>query len=251
MIDVENQHDIAVMTVAHGKVNALDLELLLELTAAFRTRAEDPRPLVVTGVGSTFCAGVDLRRIVAGGTDYVEAFLPALSDAFLAVFEHPAPVVAALNGHALAGGCVVAAACDARVAVRGRGTVGVTELLVGVPYPTAAVEILRHAVGDPAAALAVYRGRRYSMAEAQGMGLVTDLVEENDALLPTATQLASALGRLKRPAFTLAKTQLRRGAVERISAHRGVDDALLTQTWAAPDTMASIRSYLDGLKVAR
>lgn len=115
----------------------------------------------------------------------------------------PAPVVAALNGHALAGGCIIATACDARVAVRGGGFIGVTELLVGVPFPTAAVEILRHATN---------------------------------------------LGRLDRSAFTLAKTQLRRGALELVERHRAPDDAVLADRWTAPDTMNAIREYLRRLK---
>lgn len=225
MLDVDERDGVAVMTISHGKVNALDLELLDTLTQAFRSRSRDPDPVVLTGAGSTFCAGVDLHRIVEGGPDYVSAFLPALSDAFLAIFSHPPPVAAALNGHALAGGCILAAACDARVAVGDRGLVGVTELLVGVPFPTAAVEILRHAVGDPAATSAIYSGRRFTMTEAHDLGLVTDLVPDDAALMATATRLATTLGQLERPAFTLAKMQLRRGALELIGRHREADDA--------------------------
>jgi enoyl-CoA hydratase len=134
MLDLEERGDVAVMRLRHGKVNALDLELLLAISGAIRA-VDHGRAVVITGSGSTFSAGVDLRRIVAGGPSYVREFLPALSDSFMAIFDHPGPVVAAVNGHAIAGGCVIAAACDVRL--MSQGTIGLAELSVGVPFPPA------------------------------------------------------------------------------------------------------------------
>src|SRR5215471_19937891 len=103
MLDLEERGDVAIMRLQHGKVNALDLELLLAITEAMRA-ADQARAVVITGSGSVFSAGVDLQRIVAGGRSYVQEFLPALSESFMAIFDHPGPVVAAVNGHAIAGG---------------------------------------------------------------------------------------------------------------------------------------------------
>ena len=106
---------------------------------------DQARAVVITGSGSVFSAGVDLQRIVAGGPSYVREFLPALSDSFMAIFDHPGPVVAAVNGHAIAGGCVIAAACDVRLMAHGK--IGLAELSVSVPFPPVAMEIMRYAVG--------------------------------------------------------------------------------------------------------
>src|SRR5262249_41228244 len=152
----------------HGKVHALDLELLLAFTETMQRLAGGPA-VVLTGTGTVFSAGVDLRRIVAGGPAYVREFLPALSAAFLAVFDHPRPVVAAVTGHAVAGGCVIAAACDVRL--MSAGTIGLTELLVGVPFPTSALEIVRFAAGPAATGLAL-TGRALTPGEAFQIGLV-------------------------------------------------------------------------------
>jgi enoyl-CoA hydratase len=111
MLDVEKRSSVTVLRLRHGKVNALDLELLQAITAVMRDL--DPNEaVVITGSGSVFSAGVDLRRIVEGGRPYVEEFMPALSAAFLAIFDHRGPVLAAVDGHAIAGGCVIAAASD-------------------------------------------------------------------------------------------------------------------------------------------
>jgi enoyl-CoA hydratase/carnithine racemase len=82
------------LRLQHGKVNALDLELLHAITAALH-EVDERAAVVITGTGTAFCAGVDLRRVVAGGPPYAREFLPALTAAFLAVFDHPGPVLAA------------------------------------------------------------------------------------------------------------------------------------------------------------
>lgn len=250
MLEKREQDGVVVVEMAHGKVNALDLELLHALIAAFR---ETPAgvPIVLTGRGRAFCAGVDLQRLISEDAAYAERFIPALSDTFLTVFAHPAPVVAAINGHALAGGCVIAAACDVRLATAGPAQLGVTELVVGVAFPTAAMEILRHALGDAHAARLVYTGQRVSPDEAHRLGLVTDLVDADTPLLQAATTRAAELGRLGQPAYRLAKTQLRRDALDRIARHRTTDDVEVVDIWAAPETMTSIQGYLSDLQARR
>src|SRR5450759_3929181 len=109
MIELTHRGDVAILRMAHGKANAMDLELCQTLTARLdECRRSAARALVVTGDGRMFSAGVDLPRVVAGGAAYVRVFLPAVSHAFEALFSFPKPVVAAVNGHAIAGGCIMA-----------------------------------------------------------------------------------------------------------------------------------------------
>src|SRR3984957_16035225 len=125
MLETEDRSGVTVLRLKHGKVNALDTELLRAITAAIG--GLDPAAAVVlTGHGAAFSAGVDLKRIVDGGHPYVREFLPALTGPVLAVFNPPGPVVPAINGHAIAGGCVLAAACDVRLMAGGR--IGLSEL---------------------------------------------------------------------------------------------------------------------------
>jgi enoyl-CoA hydratase len=248
MLDIDEQPDLTTVTMNHGAVNAQDLELLETISDTFRTRRADPRPVVITGHSATFSAGVDLKRLVDGGPEYVERFIPALCEAFLAIFEHPAPVVAAVNGHALAGGFIIVAAADVRVGVAGRAGLGVTELLVGVPFPTVPLEIVRYAVGDAMAADLIYTGRRMDVEECRRIGLLAEVVDDAEALLPAAAARARQLGGLQQPAFGISKQQLRRDTVERIARHRQEDDDEVTAVWAHRDTLAAIERYLDGLK---
>jgi enoyl-CoA hydratase len=145
MIETAERDGVTLVRLDRPPVNALDTELNEAIAATF---GQLDGPIVLTGTGRCFCAGVDLRAILESGPADTERFLSSLIAGFLAVFDHPAPVVAAVNGHALAGGCVIAMAADVRY--MSSGTIGVTEIAVGVPFPVSAIEICRHVMGTSA-----------------------------------------------------------------------------------------------------
>ncbi len=239
MLTVEEDGDVAVVRMEHGRVNALDLELLEALTSAV---TGTDRALVLTGTGSAFSAGVDLRRILDGGPRYTEDFLTALSRMFRAVFDHPRPTVAAINGHAIAGGCVLALACDARLMSGGR--IGLSELAVGVPFPVAALEIVRHALG-PGADRAVLRAEVVDRDAARVLHLV-DEVTWPDELGTDAVAVARELAARPADVYAAAKERLHRPAVAAMEAAAGDDDAVLAG-WTSGTARGRIESALAAL----
>lgn len=245
MLDVEDRSGVMVLRLQHGKVNALDLELARAITAAMRD--VDPHAaVVITGSGSAFSAGVDLQRIVDGGRSYLAEFLPAMSAAFLAVFDHPAPVVAAINGHAIAGGCVLAAAADLRV--MSQGTIGLAELSVGVPFPPAAIEIIRYAAG-PAAARLVLTAALLDPPQARSAGLVHD-IDSPGTLLDSVLARAQQMAQVPADVFSFSKRQLQQPARDRMAASRGDEDAVLAM-WLSDSTRDAIAGYLNALRQRR
>jgi enoyl-CoA hydratase len=240
VIETTKDGGVAVLMLNHGPVNALDLELLTALPVALAETGD--APVVLTGAGRCFSAGVDLKRIVDGGAPYVEEFLPALSAAFLAVFEHPRPVVAAVNGHALAGGCVLAAACDVRF--MSGGTIGLTELAAGVPFPTVPLEIMRYAAGVAVNRM-VLTAARLDAAQAHRIGLVDEVV--TDDLLGAAVSSASELANVPAAVYARAKRQLREPVHARIAARRELDDPGVLAMWAGQATLDHLRDFLDKL----
>lgn len=247
-----SEHDgVATIRLDHGKANALDLELLQALAGALRDLERRAiRGLVLTGTGAIFSAGVDLQRLLADGDAYVRAFLPALADTFRLLFAFERPAVAAVNGHAIAGGCVLAAACDYRLMVRGNGTMGVPELRVGVPFPLVAIEILRFAASTAHLQELVYRGKTYGVDEARERGLVDEVVEPG-ALLERARAVVQALASEPAARFRLTKRQLRGPALAAVERHAVETDAEVLAEWSRPETMAAIGRYLDELKRTR
>ena len=163
---------VQLLTFSSGRVNAQDVELLKELTGALgELRSSGAGALVVTGAGRAFSAGVDLNRVVDGGAGYTDRLVPALSEAFEAMFSYPGPTVAAINGAAIAGGCVLACACDRRL-IGPEAQIGASEVRVGVAFPVAALEVMRYACGDRAEDV-LLGGRLYRGDEAIANGLPT------------------------------------------------------------------------------
>jgi enoyl-CoA hydratase len=244
MIDVKVGDGIAVVTMQHGKVNALDIEFCEALAARFKElAASDARAVVLTGQGKVFSAGVDLVRLSQGGADYVRKFLPSLHALYEAVFFHPKPVVAAVNGHAIAGGCVLAVCADRRIMARAAGRIGVTELLVGVPFPALAFEIVRLAVPPRFLAEVTHSGATYEPEAALDRGFVDELAEPSE-LLTDALAVAQELAALSPAAFAQNKKQIREPASERVAQSGAATDKAVTDIWCRPATLDYIRAYV-------
>lgn len=243
-IEREAHGDVVVLRMAHGPVNALDLELLNDLIGTLAELSETAPPMVFTGAGRSFSAGVDLKRITSGGPEYIGEFLRALSQAFLALFEYPGPAVAAVNGHAIAGGFVLAAACDHRVVADGGARIGLSELQVGVPFPTAAIEIVRYAVGTAQARGYALGAELVGVREAHGF--VDELVGA-EVLEHTAAMRARARGDLGPEAYLLAKRQVQRPVWDNIERHAATEDAVVTQLWSRADSLARIQKFMESM----
>jgi enoyl-CoA hydratase len=249
MIDVERRGPVAIVRLDHGKVQALDDIVLNELVARLdAVEQSDARAVVLTATGRVFSAGVDLQKVLDGGADYLARLIPALASAFGRLFAFPRPVVAAINGPAVAGGCILACACDRRILVAG-GRIGASELLVGVPFPVAALEILRWACGDRTEEV-VLTGRLYESDDALSVGLAHEIVAPDD-LLDRALAVATDFAAVAPRAFRLAKAQLRRPAVERIGADAPVVDPEVLALWTSADTLASIRAQVERMSRRR
>src|SRR5215471_1536368 len=122
VIESTMKDGVAVLAMRHGKVNALDTELCQALCGALDdAAAAGAAAVVLTGAGPVFSAGVDLKRVMAGREGYVAAFLPELRRAFTRLATVELPVVAAVNGHAIAGGFILVAAADWAVMAEGPG----------------------------------------------------------------------------------------------------------------------------------
>lgn len=232
---------MTVLRLDHGKVHALDSDLVSALRRALAEMAVSGEPLVLAGRGRTFSAGVDLKFILSADEATTRAFLRDMSALFAEVFAYPGPVVAAVNGHALAGGCVLALACDRRVGADGEWRMGVTELRVGVPYPPVVVEILRSALAPPLLEDLVFTGRSVGPAEALRLGLLDEVVAP-EQLEARAAAVAAELARIPAPAYVQTKALLRGPALRRAaSADAGATEDL----WCTEVVRASIRYYVE------
>jgi enoyl-CoA hydratase len=231
---------VTIVRIDHPPVNAFDLGLVDDAVATIRGITG---PIVITGTGKCFSAGVDLRAFIEGGADDNDRFLAALSGAFLTVFDHPAPVVAAINGHAIAGGCVLAMAADVRL--MSTGLIGLSEVAVGVPFPVAALEICRYAMGTSVTRAAL-EADNIDMRSAAQRGWIDEVVAPDD-LMARAVATAQALGQHSPAAYAAMKEQLHRHARAAIDAGAELD-ANVQALWRSEETRARISAFLDALK---
>jgi len=244
-ITTEWHGDVAVLRMRHGKANALDVDLCDALHGGFDDLAmSDARGVVLTGEGAIFSAGVDLKRLLDGGAAYVRRLLPALDRALESLFCHPKPVVAAINGHAIAGGCILACASDRRIMSEAAGRIGVPELRVGVPFPPLALEIMRSAVPARYLPEMVNGGATFDPSTAKQLWLIDEIVAPKD-LESRAVEAARALAAPGLGTFGVTKAQLRRPALQRAAEGARTFGAEIERLWTAPDSFAAIRDYVE------
>ena len=156
---IERKHDhVAVVTMNTNKVNAQNPTFFDDLHAAFdRLETEfDDCAVVLTGTGKVFSAGLDLDHHFAmfarQNIKEIDDWFAAYRATNLRLFTYPRPTVAAINGHAYAGGFITAIDCDYRIAAQGDMQFALNEVLIGIPMPAVYCEIIKYAIGTQAAA---------------------------------------------------------------------------------------------------
>ena len=245
MLNLETHDEITVLRMEYGKANAQDIEFCTEISEQMAEIERLPtRAVVITGHGRFFSGGVDLKRVIAGGVDYLRDFVPALVRCFESVFFHPKPLVVAVNGHAIAGGCILACCGDRRLMSDDeRAGIGVPELYVGVPFPAAAIEILRYACSPGHLQMLVGSGRSLRPDEALEAGLV-DALAAPDALESEALEVARRLASVRPEVFAVTKQQLRAPVRERIRASADATGEAVSRLWTSPETVAAIERFV-------
>jgi enoyl-CoA hydratase len=234
---------VAVLELATNKVNALDRDVFDQITAVVAKCEDDPDvgSLVVTGKGSVFSAGLDVSQVLANDISYTTDLLDSLETALTRLFLSPLPTVAAVNGAAIAGGCLLACTCDKRL-IAEEARIGVTELKVGVSFPVMTVELLGHVCGPDAERL-MFDAVPVDAADACRFGLAHQSfpgAELRAAALSEAERLAS----LDRESYALAKETSRRATFSEGIPEVEELESRVRNHWCADGTRASLGRLL-------
>jgi enoyl-CoA hydratase len=244
MIEIEERGSVAIARIVRGKGNALNLALLEAFDKCLtELGASQARAIVVTGQGSVFGAGVDLPELVAGGDAYINKFIPLLSQVFERLAKFPKPMIAAVNGHAIAGGGILVLACDQRIMARGKARIGLTEIQVGVPFPAWALEIARFATPPEHFQTLIMTGRTWTAEEALTRGLVDEVVDA-EQLEARAVEVAEELGSLLPETFAASKLAVRRPLFEAVAAS-AANEATVQRAWTSPAVVERMRAFIE------
>jgi enoyl-CoA hydratase len=245
-IGIEESGEVAIVRIDRPPANALDLELLAEGDEVREQLLRaDPAAVVITGRDGFFSAGIDLKAAPHLSVSEQRQTIGGINRLFAGWYAFPRPVVAAVNGHAVAGGLILALCADYRVGAT-EGKLGLAELRAGMPYPLAAITVVRAELAAPTARKLVLGAGLVEPQEALELGVLDEL-RPRPEVLPRAVEVARELAALPRSAYGQVKRQLRGPTIEAIdrALAGGAGDPVLG-SWIGAETRAAAADLLGG-----
>jgi len=234
--------EVAVIALERGKVNALNPSVIRELAGRLdEVEGDDAvRALVLTGSGNFFTFGFDIPEFLSYPKDEFTKFLVDFTGLYRRIFLFAKPVGAGLNGHTIAGGCMLALACDRRVMALGKGKISLNEIGFGASVFAGCVEMLRARVGHATAEAVLLSGEMYDAEEALRLGLV-DRTAPPERLPQAAVEEAQILGARNREAYRSIKGLLRGPVAEEIERREAASIREFADIWYSDETRAMLR----------
>lgn len=237
---------VAVLTLARPPVNALNQQLIAEIGVLSRHLAgmghQEVGALVIHGGPKLFAAGADIKEMAAMTYQDMAAASVVMQESFEALAELPIPVIAAITGYALGGGCELALCADLRVAGEG-AKLGQPEVLLGLIPGLGGTQRLTRLVGPARAKDLILTGRTVSAAQAREMGLVDRVVPDGE-VLATAMELAQQLAAGAPLALAAAKRAIDAGLGVDLHTGLGIERSEFAGMFATADHTIGLESFV-------
>jgi enoyl-CoA hydratase len=245
-IATEVEEGVAVVSLQRPPANAIDIALLEQLARTLKELEQraDVAAMVLTGAGKAFSAGLDLKLVPTYSRAQQNELLRVLNHALYQLYALPIPAVAAVNGHAIAGRLVLALACDMRVGVSEGALFGLTEVRAGVPFPVAAMAVVKAELSPATARELVLGGKNHDPARALALGIVDELQPVNQVLVGSKA-VARELAEAPKQSYGRIKRQLRHEALAEIERAQGASDPL-HGNWIGDETASAAARVLRG-----
>jgi enoyl-CoA hydratase len=246
-VTIDRDGPVAVLRLNRPPVNALDLEFAREVATAFfaLTTAEGVGAIVLAGTDGCFSAGLDLKLVPFYRPEQQREMVATANRMLARLYGCPLPVVAAVTGHAVAGGLILVLACDYRVGSSAPCKLGLTEARVGIPFPAVAMQVLQAEVAPHVARVLTLRAENIGPQAALACGVLDEL-QPPARILSAAMARARDLAGMPAEGYARIKQQLRAGTLARIeeTIARGTDPAL--ESWVTPEAGAASAALLRG-----
>jgi enoyl-CoA hydratase len=243
---------IAIVTLANPPMNAMNACQLEQLAALFEGLAADRavRAAVVAAEGPAFSAGLDLKSVPHLDRLGQRRLVDALNDCFGTLYSWPKPLVAAVNGHAIAGGLILALCADWRVVADVAMQVSLAEVRVGVTFPVAPIEVARSELAPATARRLILLGETLDAEGARAQGVFDECVQAG-GLLERAVEQARRHAELPPQAFATTKRELRSRALERIAGARVGQGEPRLAAWLGEETKRASAAVLRAAATVR
>jgi Delta3-Delta2-enoyl-CoA isomerase len=234
---------VAEVRLKRGKVNALNERMVDEISGCLQRLAADPdvRAVILTGDGAFFSFGFDIPEFLSYSRESFADFLKRFTGLYTYLFTYPKPVLAALNGHTVAGGCMLALACDYRIMVSGKAKISLNEITFGSSVFAGSVAMLKFLVGGKNAQAVLYDGTMYSAEAALHLGII-DQVAPQEKLLEEAQDVAKRLAARDAAAFRSIKGLLRAPVAEAMVKEEGASVQEFVNIWYSENTWKNLQA---------
>jgi enoyl-CoA hydratase len=243
---LEQHGPITVIRLNRPPANAFSLELGREFEAAFDASAvNEARALVLTGTGHFFSGGLDLKVVPTYSREEQGDFLRILNRAIGRLYACPIPVVAAINGHAIAGAFVLALATDYRVGPAGTAQFGLTEARVGIPFPAVPMIVLHAELAPQDVRYTTLYARNFGPDEAYRRGVLDEL-QPPEAVVERAIEVACDMASMPADSYRRVKQQVRRVALAQIEDAVSRDADPMLAGWLSPEARSASATVLAG-----
>lgn len=247
MIKTEHHEKVLVIKMDRGVTNAINLALIRELTKILDKAKKDSavHSLVLTSANEKFFSiGFDIPRLYELDKRGFKTFFQAFNKLCLDLYTFPKPIIAALAGHAIAGGCILALCCDYRMISEGKKLMGLNEIKLGVPVPYAADCILRELVGFHYAREILDMGEFYRPEELFEMGMVDELLPLKE-VLAKSIEKARTLGSLPQEPFITIKGNRTERVVAQITKHLKKKEEIFLKQWFSEEARQRLKEAME------
>ena len=250
---IEEQEGIVVLKMSSNKLNLMNDAFFKDLNYAFDTLDNDysSKPVILTSMGNVFSAGLDLNQcseiFSRGDMDEVFNWYTQFRDSILRVFNFNRPIIAALNGHAIAAGLILALCCDMRYAVSTNAKFGLNEITIGFPLPSVFAEIIKYALGTRRSEEILFNGILYNPDDCIKLGIFHDITDQNN-LMDMSLSYAGQFNSDNLYAFSKAKKALRAEVNHRIDSYCRETDKDIPGMLTSDKTTSNLKLILENLK---
>jgi enoyl-CoA hydratase len=247
VVQVDRDGPVAICRLDRPPANAIELGFTARMEEAFSDllNRQDVGAMVFTGTGRFFSGGLDLKVVPGYGPEEQQALIMAVNRMIGRLYGCPIPVVGAINGHAVAGGFILAIACDYRVGTSAPCRIGLTEARVGIPFPAGPMAVLKAELAPDVARVMTLEARNVGPDVALRRGVLDEL-QPPVRVLGRAVEVARDLAGIPREAYARIKRQLRGETVDFIEETVAQKSDPMLKGWLVEGAQEASETILRG-----
>ena len=243
------KENYGIIQMDRDKANAMNHELVAGLRIALKNLLEDDsiHGAIINGKENFFSAGLDLPELYTYDEQQFESFWKNFMELVCDLVAFDKPLIASINGHSPAGGCIIAIGCDYRVMAEGNYKIGLNEIPIGIVVPRGIFDIYSYWIGRKTAYQYLMEGKLYSVEHAKEIGLVDDIVAA-DKVLETAEAKLKQYLKYEQNGWRMTKRQLKHDQLKAISSISEFEMQKFLEQWWSKPVRATVGQFLENLK---